>query len=86
MRQRTMRGFRTGLIALVAAALLAAGTPASAYYDGGRPRDDRYVFATTRGLNEMDVNPALKAPVWPVAFAIDVLLLPFTALADAMNP
>jgi hypothetical protein len=85
MRQRTTRRFRTTLITLVAATMLAAGTPASAYEDD-RPRDDRYVFATTRGLNEMDAHPAFKIPVWPAAFAIDVLLLPFAALADAMNP
>jgi uncharacterized protein YceK len=54
-----------------------------------RDRYDRdhggYVFATTRGLNEMDMNPALKITILPVAVLLDVVFLPFALIADTMT-
>ena len=54
-----------------------------------RDRDERdhggYVFATTRGLNEMDMNPALKITILPVAVLLDVVFLPFALIADTMT-
>ena len=60
--------------------------PGDPYRDGDRHHhDDRYVFATTRGLNEIDMHPAFKIPAWPAAFIIDMVFLPFAVIADATN-
>jgi len=81
---------RRALLALV----LVASTMVHAYArdDGDRYDRDRYerdhggyVFATTRGLNEMDMNPALKITILPVAVLLDVVFLPFALIADTMT-
>ena len=94
MRQTTTNR-RIGLVLALVCALVTAVPQPSAYathedgyaHDGyGHRQDDgRYVFATTRGLNELDMHPAFKLPVWPVAFILDLVFLPFAALADATN-
>ena len=79
---------RRALLALV----LVVSTTLGAYArDGDRDDRDRerdrggYVFATTRGLNEMDMNPALKITILPVAVLLDVVFLPFALIADTMT-
>ena len=36
-----------------------------------------YIFASTRGLNDMDVHPGLKVTLVPVTLALDTAFLPF---------
>lgn len=85
MRQKS-NTFRIGLVLVLACALVTGALQGPAYArHEDRHHQDSYVFATTRGLNEIDVHPAFKLPVWPLAFAIDLVFLPFAALADAMN-
>ncbi len=38
--------------------------------------NDEYIFPLTRGLNDMEMNPALKLPLFPVTIILDVALLP----------
>lgn len=86
--RRTTNKFRISLVLVLACALVTGvlQRPAHARYEDPYDHDrDSYVFATTRGLNEVDVHPALKLPAWPLAFVIDLVFLPFAALADAMN-
>lgn len=93
--QRARGLHRAGMAAAAAAflALLAAG-PGNAY-DDREPYDDsaahdtyeprgynsEYVFATTRGVNEMDAHPALKVTIIPVAIILDLVFLPFALTA-----
>jgi hypothetical protein len=79
--RRTTSKFRIGLVLPLACALV-TGVLQQDRYDDDR---DSYVFATTRGLNELDVHPAFKLPAWPLAFVLGLVFLPFAALADAMN-
>lgn len=76
---------RTGSALALAAVLLAAPAPGFARdrYDDDRGRgDDRYVFATTRGLTDMDIHPALKIPALPLAIILDIVFFPIALLAD----
>ncbi len=44
--------------------------------------NDEYVFATTRGVNDMDgVHPALKLTLFPVTIVLDTVFLPFAVIA-----
>jgi len=87
--RRTTNKSRIGLVLVLACALVTGGLqrPAHARHEDRYYYHDRdsYVFATTRGLNDLDIHPALKLPVWPLAFVLDLVFLPFAALADAMN-
>ena len=40
-----------------------------------------YIFATTRGLNEMDAPDALKITLIPLTLVLDLALLPFATIA-----
>jgi hypothetical protein len=73
----------TGLAVLFAASMsLAAPQVASAHSSRHGGFDDRYVFATTKAVNNMhDVNPALKLTIYPVSVALDVAFLPFAVIA-----
>jgi hypothetical protein len=70
-----------------------AGTsvlPARAAEDGGRvERGDRrynseYIFATTRGVTDLDAPAAFKVTLVPVTLLIDVALLPFEVVAGCL--
>ena len=79
---------KTRAAAILAAATLLLGSSVGAYdrdSDRYRREDDRYVFATTRGVNHMDAPTALKVPLLPVAVILDIVFLPFAALADMMT-
>jgi hypothetical protein len=68
-----------GLVAMVGGAGTFAA-PATAYAD--QPGfDDRYIFAATRGVNDMDAHPAWKVPLFPVTVAVDAAFLPFAVIA-----
>lgn len=48
--------------------------------------NDEYVFATTRGLSDMDgVHPALKLTLFPVTVVLDVAFLPFAVVAGFIS-
>ena len=69
------------LAAVLASGVLAPAAPAFAarYSSGGF--NDEYVFAATRGVNDMNGHPALKMPLFPIAFVLDVAALPFAVIA-----
>jgi len=78
----------SAVMLLLATLLLGSLGGARAYHDDdSRFARDRggYVFATTRALNEMDIHPALKVPILPVAVVLDVVFLPFALIADTMT-
>ena len=87
MRKPTNRGSHVG-IAFALLLLLSAHLPA-AYargYDGDERREhDRYLFSATRSVNEMDTAPVLKLTLLPGAVLIDLVFLPFEAVADALS-
>jgi uncharacterized protein YceK len=39
-----------------------------------------YIFAATRGLNEMDAHPAVKVTLVPVTLVLDTACLPFALI------
>lgn len=87
MRQPTNRRSRVR-IALALFLLLFAQLPViyARDYDGDERREhQRYVFSTTRSLNAMDTAPVLKLTLLPVAVLLDLVFLPFTAIADALS-
>jgi hypothetical protein len=47
-----------------------------------RPEHDRYVFATTRSLSDMDIHPVMRVILMPGAVVLDLLLFPLAAIAD----
>jgi hypothetical protein len=82
---------RTHLTVLVAAALVASiGLSAPAAAAEPAPSEHRrgctgeYVFAATYAVTDMSVPPALKVPLVPVAFVMDLALLPFEVVADCL--
>ncbi len=81
MRRIKTRFVSFVLIILVVVAALPS-TPALAEGNHASHFDDEYVFATTRGLNEMEgVHPALKLPLFPVTIVLDIVFLPFAIIA-----
>jgi hypothetical protein len=66
--------------ALATVLLLGGASPAAATHhsDGF---NDEYVFAATRGVNDMDAHPALKMPLYPITIALDIAALPFAVIA-----
>lgn len=79
-----MKAKRNRLAILTLATVLASGVlaPASpAYATRSSSFDDRYVFAATRGVNDLHGHPAVKMPLYPIAFALDVAALPFAVIA-----
>ena len=75
-------------IALFVAVWLAVGASQALARDGRYDHDSRndsYTFATTRGVNQMDVHPALRLTILPVAVVVDLVFLPFALLADAVS-
>jgi hypothetical protein len=88
MKTKQDRRSRARALVLAGWILLAAAVPtASAYHDDDRDRHERkgYVFATTRGLTEMDIHPAFKIPILPVAVLIDIIAFPIALLADTIG-
>jgi hypothetical protein len=68
-----------GLVAVLGAASgLATPTPAHADQAGF---DDRYIFAATRGVDDMNAHPAWKVPLFPLAVVVDTAFLPFAVIA-----
>jgi len=57
---------------------------AAAHLEGGGFNDE-YVYATTRSVNEMDMNPALKLTLFPVTVVLDTALLPFALIAGVVT-
>lgn len=62
------------------------GRPIESHYEarrGERSRgfNDDYIFATTRMVSDMDVNPAFKVPLFPPAIVIDLVFLPAEVIA-----
>ncbi len=77
LRRRTSLG-----LALALATSLSLASPAEAR---SRGFNDEYVFAATRSVNRMDVNPALKVPLFPLTVAVDLVFLPFALIAGAVS-
>lgn len=81
-----MKTARHRLVVVALASVLATGslvTPsmASAHTRGGG-FDDQYVFAATRGVNDMEgVHPAWKMPLFPITLVLDIAALPFAVIA-----
>jgi uncharacterized protein YceK len=74
-----MCSLRHRIVTATLAALLVAGLPTVA---AARGFNDQYVFATTKSVNRMDnVNPALKATLFPVTIVLDTVFLPFAVIA-----
>jgi hypothetical protein len=63
---------------LVGATLVASPQPARADQAGF---NDRYVFAATRSVDDMDAPTALKITLFPVTVALDTAFLPFAVIA-----
>jgi len=89
MQQTRTMPKRARRAAMLLAALLFLGgalSGAQARSDDSRHERDRggYVFATTRGLSETDMHPALRVTILPVAVVLDLIFLPFALIADTM--
>jgi len=63
-------------LAIIVASELTLATPTWA-----RGFDDEYVFAATRSVNDMEMNPALKVTLFPVTIVLDTVFLPFAVIA-----
>ncbi len=62
--------------------------PVAAHATATEPRhgfNDEYVFAATRSVSEMDVNPALKVTLFPVTIVLDTAFLPFALIAGCVT-
>jgi hypothetical protein len=75
---------RTAVLIILAALSLAALSPVVSARESRYDREhESYVFAMTRGLNAMDIHPAFKVTILPVALVLDLAFLPFALVADA---
>ena len=43
--------------------------------------NDEYIYATTKAVNDMDANPALKLTLYPATIVLDTAFLPFAVIA-----
>jgi uncharacterized protein YceK len=43
--------------------------------------NDEYVYATTRGVSDLDMHPGLKLTLYPVTLVVDTAFLPFAVIA-----
>ena len=43
--------------------------------------NDEYIYATTKAVNDMDANPALKLTLFPATVVLDTAFLPFAIIA-----
>ena len=83
--------FRRLATLLLAVALLGAVTAQPALADRYDDRYDHrhssynseYIFVATRSVTEMDVHPAAKVPLVPIALVLDLVALPFEVIAGA---
>ena len=74
---RRMRNI--GLASLLVAQLaIASPSHATTSHEGF---NDEYVFATTRSVTNMEMNPALKLTLLPATVVLDVVFLPFALVA-----
>ena len=82
MQHMTTRVRRVAATLLLAASLIVtvAVRPAHAA-DQSLAFNDKYVFAMTRGVNDMDMNPALKITLIPATIVMDTIFLPFAVIA-----
>jgi hypothetical protein len=72
-----------GLAAVLAGTAVAAAPDTALAHQQGF--DDKYIFAATRGVDQMDAHPALKVPLFPVAIVLDAALLPFEVIAGYIH-
>jgi hypothetical protein len=78
---RLHKRFISSTLATVLLATLLVASPSYAARSSSGFNDE-YVFAATRGVNDMDgVHPALKVPLFPVTLVLDVAALPFAVIA-----
>jgi len=70
---------------LLALSLVIGASRHVAYADESIRYNTEYIYATTRGLAETKMHPALKVTLFPVTLVIDTLLLPFAALAGFVS-
>ena len=81
MQRIRNRLVRIGVVLLLALSVTVGASSRIAHADEQSLRfNDNYVFATTRGLNEMDMHPAFKATLLPVTIILDTVLLPFALI------
>lgn len=68
---------------LLTLGLTLATLPNAPAYAGERTREPSgwyntdYIYAATRGVNDMDVHPGLKITLVPVTLVLDTAFLPF---------
>ena len=72
---------RIVIMCLLAVTLSAAAPAPAAAMTSERGFNDEYVFATTRAVNNMDANPALKLTLFPATIVLDTAFLPFAVIA-----
>lgn len=72
---------RKRLVVVSLAALLAVVGSSDVALAAHHPFNDEYVYATTRGVSDMDAHPALKLTLMPVTLVLDTALLPFAVIA-----
>ena len=82
------------VLGLVLAAVMVLGPRAARAYDPYDTRSERYyeqrherryndeyIFATTKMVSNMDVDAAIKVPLFPPAIVIDLAFLPAEVIA-----
>jgi hypothetical protein len=86
LRRTLLRTLAVSTTALVMLTMLAAAPAFADRYDdrydhrhGGY--NDEYIFVATRTLNEADVHPVAKVPLFPVTFVLDLVALPVEVIA-----
>ena len=85
MKRWIQRRFAVACLAGAMFALLSIPVAAHATTGPTRGFNDEYVFAATRSVSEMDVNPALKVTLFPVTIVLDTAFLPFALIAGCVT-
>ena len=84
-----MKGLQQRITAACVTALLVGvlsiALPSRALAEPRHGFNDEYIFATTRSVSEMDVNPALKVTLFPVTVILDTAFLPFALIAGCVG-
>ena len=85
-RRTHLRLFAAALLALALATAVPAAPAFADRYDD--PYEDRrggynseYLFAATRSVTDARMSPVVKVPLIPLTLALDLVILPFEAIA-----
>jgi uncharacterized protein YceK len=80
-KEQNMNWIKRRIVLLCLTAVLTMMSVGGADVASADGFNDEYVYATTRGVSDMDAHPGLKITLYPVTLVVDTAFLPFAVIA-----